>query len=234
MRVVTLTINGQEVSGHDDKTVLQVARSHGIYIPTLCHLEGLTNVGSCRLCVVEVQGVNKLLPACVTLVSEGMVVESESDRLAMYRRSIVEMLFTEGNHICSVCVSNGHCSLQAMAQRLGIDHISLPYSFPRRSLDASHDRYGFDPNRCIMCTRCVRVCEEIEGARTIDVMGRGVDCEIIHDLHEPWGESSTCTSCGKCVGVCPTGALFHKGSAAGEMVKHRDFLVHLSEMRGVR
>jgi len=234
MRVVTLTINGQEVSGHDDRTILQEVRAHGGYIPTLCHLEGLTNIGACRLCVVEVQGARKLQPACVTMVSEGMVVSTESERLSKYRRRIVEMLFAEGNHICSVCVSNGHCSLQAMAVRLGIDHISLPYRYPKRGVDASHERYAFDANRCILCTRCVRACAEVEGARTLDIMGRGIDSILIHDLNQPWGESTTCTSCGKCVGVCPTGALFHKGSAPGEMVKHREFLTHLAEMRGAR
>jgi bidirectional [NiFe] hydrogenase diaphorase subunit len=234
MRVVTFTINGQEVSGRDDETVLQVARAHDISIPTLCQLNGLSTTGACRLCVCEVEGIAKLLPACVTLVSEGLVVRTESERLQKYRRMVVEMLFTEGNHICSVCVSNGHCELQAMAQRLGLDHISLPYRYPKRAVDASHAQFAFDPNRCILCTRCVRVCGEVEGARTKGVKSRGITSEIIHDLNQPWGDSETCTNCGKCVQVCPTGALFHKGKAAGEMVKHRDFLVYLAEQRGAR
>jgi bidirectional [NiFe] hydrogenase diaphorase subunit len=234
MRVVTLTIDDQELSGRDDESILQVARAHDIAIPTLCQLDGLSIVGGCRLCVVHVEGMNKLLPACATRVAEGMVVRTTSDRLSGYRRMIVEMLFTEGNHVCSVCVSNGHCELQSMAQLLGIDHISLPYRYPRRQVDASHERYALDPNRCILCTRCVRVCEEIEGAQTWSVMSRGIESQVITDLHQPWGESASCTSCGKCVQVCPTGALFHKGKAAGEMVKRSDFLVYLTEMRGER
>jgi bidirectional [NiFe] hydrogenase diaphorase subunit len=234
MKVVTLTIDGQDVSGRDDESVLQVAREHQLSIPTLCQLDGLSAVGACRLCVVHVEGTPKLLPACTTLVTEGMVVRTTSDRLAGYRRMIVEMLFSEGNHICSVCVSNGHCDLQSMAQRLGIDHIGLPYRYPRRAVDASHERFAFDANRCILCTRCVRVCDEIEGAHTWDVLGRGVRSQVVTDLHQPWGESTSCTSCGKCVQVCPTGALFSKGKSAGEMVKHREFLVYLSEMRGER
>jgi bidirectional [NiFe] hydrogenase diaphorase subunit len=234
MKVVTLTIDGQDVSGRDDETILQVAREHQLRIPTLCQLDGLSAVGACRLCVVHVEGTAKLLPACSTLVTEGMVVRTTSDRLATYRKTIVEMLFSEGNHICSVCVSNGHCDLQNMAQRLDIDHISLPYRYPRRAVDASHERFAFDANRCILCTRCVRVCDEVEGAHTWDVLGRGIESQLITDLHQPWGESTSCTSCGKCVQVCPTGALFSKGTSAGEMVKHREFLVYLSEMRGER
>jgi bidirectional [NiFe] hydrogenase diaphorase subunit len=234
MRVVTLTINGQDATGRDDETILQVARVHEIRIPTLCQLDGISIWGGCRLCVVQVEGTAKLLPACATLVTEGMVVHTESERLTAYRRSIVEMLFTEGNHICSVCVSNGHCDLQSMAQRLGIDHISLPYRYPRRGVDASHQRFALDANRCILCTRCVRVCDEVEGAHTWDVAGRGIDSQVITDLAQPWGESTTCTSCGKCVQVCPTGALFTKGNSPGEMVKHRSFVRYLTEMRGER
>lgn len=232
MRVVTLTINGQDVSGRDDESILQVARAHGIGIPRLCQLDGLSVVGGCRVCVVEIEGSNKLQPACVTLVSEGMVVRTDSERLQKYRRMIVEMLFTEGNHICSVCVSNGHCELQTMAQRLGIDHISLPYRYPSRAVDASHERFALDPNRCILCTRCVRVCDEVEGAHTWDVLGRGIESQVITDLHQPWGQSTSCTSCGKCVQVCPTGALFAKGKSAAEMVKRSDFLIYLAEQRG--
>ncbi|PJF34924.1 MAG: bidirectional hydrogenase complex protein HoxU, partial [Candidatus Thermofonsia Clade 1 bacterium] len=111
-RVVTLKINDQEVSGREDETILDVARENGVDIPTLCYLDGLSAVGACRLCLVEVVGVARLLPACVTRVSEGMEVRTHSERLQRYRRMIVELLFSEGNHICSVCVSNGHCELQ--------------------------------------------------------------------------------------------------------------------------
>jgi bidirectional [NiFe] hydrogenase diaphorase subunit len=230
-RVVTFKINDQEIGGRDDESILHVAREHGIFIPTLCQLDGLSIAGACRLCLVEVEGVAKLLPACATRVSEGMVVHTDSERLARYRKTIVEMLFSEGNHICSVCVSNGHCELQRLAQRLGVDHISLPYRYPRRTVDASHDRFAFDANRCILCTRCVRVCDEVEGAHTWDVMNRGISAQIISDMHEPWGDSESCTSCGKCVQVCPTGALFFKGLSAAEMVKQPNFLVYLAEMR---
>lgn len=230
-RVLTLKINGQEVSGREEDSILDVARDHQIPLPTLCHLEGLHDVGACRLCLVEVKGTSKLLPACTTRISEDMEVLTTSERLKKYRRMIIEMLFTEGNHVCSVCVVNGHCELQNLAVASGVDHITLPYLNPSRSVDASHERFTFDSNRCVLCTRCVRVCSEIEGAHTWDVMGRGIQSGVITDLKQPWGSSETCTSCGKCVQVCPTGALFVKGNAIGEMTKHSAFLVTLAKMR---
>jgi bidirectional [NiFe] hydrogenase diaphorase subunit len=147
---------------------------------------------------------------------------------------IIELLFSEGNHICAICVSNGNCELQALAQKLGMDHVRFPDLEPVRLVDMSHDRFVLDRNRCILCTRCVRVCDEIEGAHTWDVKGRGVEARIISDLDAPWGDSVTCTSCGKCVNICPVGALVEKGRAVGEMTKRRDFLPYLSEMREVK
>jgi bidirectional [NiFe] hydrogenase diaphorase subunit len=160
-----------------------------------------------------------------------MEVTAHSERLHRYRKTIVEFLFSERNHVCSVCVSNGHCDLQSQAQGLGITHIHVPYLYPDLTVDASHDRFGVDHNRCILCTRCVRVCDEIEGAHTWGVMGRGTEARVITDLNQPWGTSETCTSCGKCVQVCPTGALFEKGRSVGEMAKERQFLPYLKLMR---
>ena len=231
VQVTTLSIDGKDVVARADETLLEVARENGIEIPTLCQVDGLSTVGACRLCIVEVKGSSKLLPACATRVEEGMEVMADSERLREYRKMIVELLFAEGNHICSVCVANGNCELQWLAQRLGVDHIRFPYLYQQRTVDASHGRFGMDHNRCILCTRCVRVCDEIEGAHTWDVMGRGTDARVITDLAQPWGESESCTSCGKCVSVCPTGALFEKGKAVSEMVKHRDLLPSLLTMR---
>jgi len=179
-----------------------------------------------------VEGAPKLLAACTTKVAEGMQVHTQSARLNEFRRMIVEMLFSERNHVCSVCVSNGHCELQSLAQHLEIDHSRFPYVYPNLPLDASHHRFVLDQNRCILCTRCVRVCDEIEGAHTWDVMGRGSESRVITDLAQPWGEAESCTSCGKCVHVCPTGALSEKGHSVAEMAKRRQFLPYLTLMRG--
>jgi bidirectional [NiFe] hydrogenase diaphorase subunit len=231
--VKTLTIDGQEVSARTGQTILEVARENDINIPTLCYLEGLSTVGACRLCLVEIKGSNKLLPACVATVFEGMDVSTDTERLRKHRRVILELLFAERNHICAVCVSNGHCELQALAQSQGLTHITLPYRNPALAVDASHERFTVDHNRCILCTRCVRVCAEIEGAHIWDVMGRGIDCIVITDLHEEWG-SSACTRCGKCVQCCPTGALFDKSKIGSDHPKYPDFLPYLNLMREAR
>ena len=226
--VKTLVIDEQEVSARAGQTILEVARENDIDIPTLCHLEGLSDVGACRLCLVEIKGSNKLLPACVATVQEGMEVSTNTDRLRKHRHAILELLFAERNHICSVCVSNGHCELQALAQEQGLTHVRLPN--PELTVDASHERYTVDHNRCILCTRCVRVCAEIEGAHVWDVMGRGINSIDITDLNEPWG-SSSCTRCGKCVQCCPTGALFDKSKVGDDHPKYPDFLPYLNLMR---
>jgi len=229
--IKTLKIDGQDIGAREDETILELAEENGINIPTLCHLDGLTDVGACRLCLVEVKGTNKLLPACMTYAREGMEVLTQSERLLKYRRMILAMLFSEGNHICSICVSNGHCDLQSMADDLGMTHIDVPYLNPVLPVDASHKFFILDYDRCIKCTRCVRVCDEVEGAHTWDIMGRGIQARIVADLNQPWGEASSCTSCGKCVQVCPTGALTKKGKSTGEMTKKREFLPYLQTMR---
>jgi bidirectional [NiFe] hydrogenase diaphorase subunit len=179
-----------------------------------------------------VSGVGRLLPACTTPVKSGMSIITNSDRLAHDRLMALELLFVERNHICAVCVSNGHCELQSLAQKLGLTHVDMPYNFPRLPVDVSHPRFVLDHNRCILCTRCVRVCDEIEGAHVWDVSARGINSMLVAELDRPWGESQSCTNCGKCVQVCPTGALVEKGYAVEEMIKRKGFVEQLAEKRG--
>lgn len=231
MSVVTLTIDGQEIAIEADKTLLDAARQLEIPIPTLCHLKGVSDVGACRLCVVEVEGVNKLLPACVTAVSEGAVVHTNTQKLQDYRRTIVELFFAEGNHTCAVCVSNGNCELQDAAIETGMTHVTMPYQFPQRDVDLSHELFGLDRNRCILCTRCVRVCDEIEGAHVWDIANRGGEAKLVAGLNQDWGEVSACTNCGKCVEACPTGAIFKQGVTASEMVHDPERIQFLKTAR---
>lgn len=224
MAAKTLTIDGKPVSAAENSTVLEAAQDAGINIPTLCHLDGVYDLGACRLCLVEVTGMPKLLPACTTKVREGMEVKTDSERLRKYRKMTLELLLAERNHICAVCVANGHCELQTLAYSLGIDHVRYDYCFPKWSVDNTHGLFGMDHNRCVLCARCVRVCWHIEGAGTKNVSGRGARSNIISDLNQAWGSSETCTRCGKCVMACPTGALFYKGSTVAEMERDREKL----------
>ena len=233
--VFTLTIDGKDVAGNEGQTVMEVAEENSIDIPGLCHMEGITDRGACRLCMVEIAGSPKLAAACMTKIAEGMDITAHSDKLLEYRQSITEMMFMERNHVCAVCVANNHCELQNMADELGIKHFDLPRINPSVDIDASHKFFAIDHNRCILCLRCVRVCDEIEGAHTWDVMHRGLETRVQTDMGSPWGESTTCTSCGKCVQVCPTGALFEKGRpvAAGSKDR-RPFLPWLKVVREER
>ncbi len=231
MSVCTLRINDHDLAVPLGTTLLQAARQAGIHIPTLCFLEGLSAVAACRLCLVELEGSDRLVAACVTAAAEGMRVHTDTPRLQEIRRTVIELLFTEGNHVCAVCVANGHCELQNLAVEVGMDHSRLPYRFPQRGVDLSHAQYGLDHNRCILCTRCVRVCDEVEGAHVWDVGWRGEHCQIISGLNEPWGAVNACTHCGKCVEVCPTGALFHKADTSEEKHGHPERLQALVHAR---
>jgi bidirectional [NiFe] hydrogenase diaphorase subunit len=234
MAAKTLVINGKHISADEGATILEAATDAGITIPTLCHLDGVYDVGACRLCLVEVAGIPKLLPACTTRVTEGMEVRTDSERLVRYRRMTLELLLAERNHVCAVCVANNNCELQSLAYGLGVEHVRYSYCFPKWEVDNTHPLFGMDHNRCIMCTRCVRVCWHIEGAGTKNVSGRGAGARVISDLNHPWGESDTCTKCGKCVMACPTGALFYKGSTVSEMARDRsklEFIVTAREKK---
>lgn len=228
---VVLMMDRRYIDAHAGETILEAARRNGIELPTLCNLPGLQPVGACRLCLVEVKGINRLLPACLTRVQQGMEVVTSSERLRQHRLTILSLLFSERNHVCSVCVSNGHCELQDLAQKLGMTHAMLPYRFPRLPVDSSHDLFRMDHNRCVLCGRCVRVCDQVEGAHTWDYVGRGIETCVAADYDLPWGQSQSCTGCTKCVHVCPTGAMSQKGTSVAEMAKRRQFLPYLTSMR---
>jgi bidirectional [NiFe] hydrogenase diaphorase subunit len=234
MRNISIRIDGELIHATEGASILETALAFNKWIPSLCHMKGLASVGACRLCIVEVAGVPRLLPACTTPVQDGMSVTTQSEKLRRYRRIALELLFAERNHVCAVCVSNGHCELQTLAQKLGVTSIRYPYTYPRVPVDLTHKKFTLDQNRCILCTRCVRVCADIEGAHVWEVAGRGVGSRLVCELNRTWGESRTCTSCGKCVQSCPTGALAEKGFAVEEMTKRTEPISRLADLRGAR
>ncbi len=213
---VSLIIDGFEITVPEGTTILQAAKDNGIIIPTLCNLPGLTAYGGCRLCLVEVSGSPKLFPACATPAGNGMVVTTQSQKLREYRKMAIEMLLSERTHICSVCVANEHCELQAMANQLGVDHVVFERNWSAEQVDSTHDFLVIDRNRCILCTRCIRVCDQIEGVHTLDLKLRGKSSEVIMDADEKWANARSCTSCRKCAKVCPVGAIYIEG----EKIEH--------------
>lgn len=231
MATITIQVDDKKLNVEAGKTILEVCRDNGIEILTMCHLKGVMDVGSCRLCLVEVEGINKLLSACTTKVGANMIIRTKTERIKKYQRITTELLFAERNHVCAVCVANGNCDLQELGYKVELDAIRYPHLYPQCDVDTSHPWYVMDHNRCIMCTRCVRVCQEVEGAHNWDVMARGFNVRVISDFNTPWGESMTCTSCGKCVHACPTGAIWPKAIVQGQLTKKPELINELVENR---
>ncbi|MEF8881667.1 MAG: 2Fe-2S iron-sulfur cluster-binding protein [Halapricum sp.] len=208
---VTFEINGQEVQAKQGETILTVAERAGIDIPTLCAYADLTNVGACRMCLVEVDG-QRLETACTTAAQDGMEVEVDTDELWDHRRTILELMFSEENHYCMYCEMEGDCELEDMFNRAGLDSSRFPLEYDDIETDTSNEFITMDLDRCISCGRCIRTCDEVVGNDTLSFGNRGKDSTIIADDDVPLGESS-CISCGACVQSCPTGALYSNLSA---------------------
>jgi predicted molibdopterin-dependent oxidoreductase YjgC len=211
---ISLTINGKICNGEPGQSILEIARATDVYIPTLCYLKGLTAWGGCRMCIVEIEGSQKVAPACSTPAVDGAKITTNSPRLEGLRKATLELLFSERNHFCPMCPYNkGDCGLQHQGYIHGITNIRYQYLYPALPVDLTAKYFGLDHNRCILCMRCVRTCDEIEGVHTLDVANRGIKNLVVVDMMKKFGESETCTSCGACVANCPTGAFFDKATA---------------------
>ena len=187
---IKLKINGKECTGQKGQTVLDVCKASGVHVPTLCHCEGLKPVGGCRLCIVEIEGQRRLNTACTTPATDGMVVQTETPRLQDLRKRTLELLFSERNHICPFCPASGDCELQKAGYDHGITHVRYDYLLPRLPIDNSHPYIAQDHSRCILCSRCVRVCDEWVGRHTLDLAARGSMTLVAADAGAPLGKSS--------------------------------------------
>lgn len=214
MSELQITINGQTVKAQSGQTILEAAKTAGVDIPVLCHHPALTNWGACRMCLVKVEGMRSLQTACTCPVSDGMNIETEEKEVVNVRKFILELLFSERNHYCMFCQMSGDCELQDAAYRYGLDHFTYPRPYEKMKIDASRKYFIMDPNRCILCSRCVRACSEIAANHTLNLRERGSKTMVIADLDVTFGESS-CVECGSCLQVCPTGALIDAKSAYG-------------------
>jgi len=209
MKEITLTIDDRQVKGEEGDTVLDICKASGIYVPTLCHKDGLSDVAACRICVVEIERERRVMPACTYPARDGLVVKTHTEKLERYRRLILELILSEHEHNCLVCEKNGNCELQNLVYQYGIDEISFPVNKLLEPIDDSSEVISRDPNKCILCGRCVRACAEITCQGILNFASRGSKTIIVADLSWPLGKSS-CVACGACVQACPTGALTEK------------------------
>ena len=202
----TLTINDKQVTAHAGQTLLQVCREQGIDIPTLCYLEDLFPSGACRMCVVEVEGARGLVPSCAFPAAKGQVVTTHSPRARRARKTIVELLLANHPQECLTCVRSGGCELQKLAGDLGVREQRYEGARREEPIDASSISLIRDPEKCILCGRCVRTCEEVQGVAAIDFTRRGFQT-VITPAFGTSLSNTACVNCGQCILVCPTGAL---------------------------
>ncbi|ABO50380.1 molybdopterin oxidoreductase Fe4S4 region [Desulforamulus reducens MI-1] len=210
MSNVNININGQQILVPAGSTILEAATQVGIFIPTLCHDPELTSQGSCRICVVELKDSGKLIISCATSVREGMVVDTESPSVLEARRTILELLLANHPQDCLTCGKNGDCRLQDYAYRYGVT--GPGFSGQRHNYEIEKDNPFIlrDMNKCILCGKCIRACDEIQGNHVLDFAYRGFHTKITTAMDLPLSKSE-CVYCGNCVAVCPVGALQEKG-----------------------
>jgi [NiFe] hydrogenase diaphorase moiety small subunit len=204
---VKITIDGKEIITERGQTILEAADKVGIYIPRLCSHPELKPIGSCRVCTVICDG--RPQAACVKPVMEGMVIESETPELLQHRRNIIDMMFVEGNHFCMFCEKSGNCELQALAYRFGISAPQYPFQFPEKDVDASHPDIFLDHNRCVMCARCVRASQELDGKNVFQSIGRGFDRKIGVNGEQTLGDTDMAVT-DRAAELCPVGCIIKK------------------------
>jgi len=204
--MISLEVDGRMIEAHEGETILSALQRANIKVPTLCHMPDLTPTGACRICVVEVQGMPNLVPSCSYPVAAGMKIQTRNPRVLEARRTIVELLISNHPDDCLYCVRSGKCDLQALAQDMGVRHRSFRTAHQRKEMDVSSPSIIRDPEKCILCGRCVRVCEEVQGVSAIDFVARGSKAYVGTPFDKGLNVS-TCINCGQCIVVCPTGAL---------------------------
>jgi formate dehydrogenase major subunit len=211
-RTVSLAIDGQAVSVPEGSSIMRAAALMGTSIPKLCATDNLESFGSCRLCLVEIEGRAGYPASCTTPVADGMVVRTQTAKLAQLRRGVMELYISDHPLDCLTCAANGDCELQDMAGAVGLRDVRYGYDGAGHldsPKDESNPYFAFDPSKCIVCSRCVRACEEVQGTFALTIQGRGFDSKVSPSQNQDF-LSSECVSCGACVQACPTATLSEK------------------------
>ena len=211
-QMVSLVIDGMPVTVPEGTSVLRAASELGVSIPKLCATDSLNSFGSCRMCVVDIEGVRGKPASCTTPVREGMVVRTQTDDVAKLRRNVMELYISDHPLDCLTCPANGNCELQDVAGAVGLREVRYGFA-GENHLDAEKDTsnpyFSFDPSKCIVCSRCVRACDEVQSTLALTIEGRGFDSKVSPSQSQPFMDSE-CVSCGACVQACPTSTLMEK------------------------
>jgi len=211
-KTVTLTIDGQQVTVPEGTSIMRAAMQMGTKIPKLCATDMLEAFGSCRLCLVEIEGRAGTPASCTTPVANGIVVRTQTERLKRLRKGVMELYISEHPLDCLTCSANGDCELQDMAGAVGLREVRYGYEgakHPNPGIDESNPYFTYEPSKCIVCSRCVRACEEVQGTFALTIAGRGFGSVVSPGMEEPFF-GSECVSCGACVQACPTATLNEK------------------------
>jgi len=211
-KTVTLEIDGQELTVLAGTSVMHAAATLGTQVPRLCATDSLEPFGSCRLCLVEIEGAKGTPASCTTPAAEGMVVRTQTERLARLRRGVMELYISDHPLDCLTCSANGDCELQDMAGAVGLREVRYGYDGANHltgDKDESNPYFTFDPTKCIVCSRCVRACEEVQGTFALTIDGRGFESKVAASADDGFLDSE-CVSCGACVQACPTATLMEK------------------------
>ena len=220
--LVTLTIDGREISVPRGTSIMRAAAQLGINIPKLCSTDSLQAFGSCRLCLIEIESRRGFPSSCTTTVEEGLAVRTQTERLAKLRRNVMELYISDHPLDCLTCAANGDCELQDAAGEVGLREVRYGYA-GKNHLDAptdtSHTYFNFEASKCIVCSRCVRACEEIQGTYALTIDGRGFDSKVAAGQNEKFMDSE-CVACGACVQACPTATLMEKSIIENGLPEH--------------
>ena len=218
---ITLTIDNQEISVNKGTTILEAARKANIDIPTLCFLKDVNEVGDCRMCLVEVEGRRGFATSCIQKVEEGMVVHTNTEDVIEARRTVLDLILS--NHVkeCLTCIRSGNCELQNLAIKLNVQDIEYEGEMIKHEIDEVSPSIVRDPNKCILCRRCVAACKNVQKIGAIDSINRGFESTISTTNNKSLNDVN-CTFCGQCIEACPTGALHEKVTTDDVWLKLKD------------